>query len=72
MNDDLDNFVPLNSNYGNNFFRRPSINTTYIGYYDEQPFLIDPSKTRLKEARKSLSTSTNHSRPRTSDATISH
>lgn len=72
LNDDLDNFVPLNTNYGHAYLRRPSINTTYIGYYDEQTFFIDPTKSKPRESRKSKSTSTNHTRPRTSDATISH
>lgn len=35
LNDDLDAFMPLNPSLAlNQYLRRPTINTTYIGYYD--------------------------------------
>ena len=34
FNDDVDNFMPLNPNCAfNQYLKRPTINTTYIGYY---------------------------------------
>lgn len=74
LNDDLDNFMPLNPNCGfTPHLKRPTINTTYIGYYDEQPFLITSCVRSHVKKEPKRSKSIDNSRPRTSDPmTVGH
>lgn len=82
LSDDVDTFIPINPNINNinannQYMRRPSINTTYIGYYDEEPFTVDSHtmvRSRVRARKDSGSGSysgkawsAENSRPKTTD-----